>query len=71
MNKSERYIRSKQQAKFCQELMNRINEDVIENSNDNDPFSYAVNNYTSIRNYIVILRKELNKLSDVLSDIPR
>lgn len=71
MNKSERYAKSKKQAKFCQELMNRINDEVIKNTNDDSPFSYAVENYTSIRNYIIILRKELNNLSDLLSDVPR
>lgn len=71
MDKSKRYLQSKIQSKFCQELMNVINDEVIENINNATQYDYSVPNYTSIRNYIIILRKELNKLSNLLSDTSR
>ena len=53
-----------EQVKFCQQMLNRIVEDVKEG--DTYYYSGCLHNYTRIQDHITHLRRELLKLSKML-----
>lgn len=53
-----------EQAKFCQQMLNRIVEDV-ENSEPH-PYYNCPSGYTRIRDHLTHLRRELLKLSKMV-----
>lgn len=61
MNKKDKAIK---QAMFCQEMLNRIIGDLHESDYQS---KYRWNGYTSIRNDIVHLRRELLRLSKIMN----
>lgn len=56
----------KEQVKFCKELMNRLDESVAENV-DEDSSWWGIRNHSQISNDIVRLRRELHILNKLLN----
>ena len=55
----------KEQAKFCEELMNRLSKSVDDNVHEESSW-WGIRNHTQIGNDIIRLRRELNTLKKLL-----
>lgn len=57
---------AKLQVKFCKELMDRLNDLLDENINEDSSW-WGIRNHSQISNDIVRLRRELNTLNKLMN----